>query len=168
MVTFSCEICNDSVLKKKAMQHYGKCPRAFFTCIDCNTTFEGRSFQQHTSCISEAQKYEGALYTGGNKGGKQAAAKKPEPKKKPAPAPVVEDKVESKPVEQTKKDKKKSKKESTGVDSLRNTFITMTEKKQVSLAKILKSAGKDVKTKSLLKKINVVQNSNGDLVLVMP
>lgn len=34
------------------------------TCVDCNVTFEGDDYRQHISCISEAEKYEGALYRG--------------------------------------------------------------------------------------------------------
>ena len=36
--------------------------------MDCNVTFAGDDYVAHTSCISEAQKYEGALYMGGKKG----------------------------------------------------------------------------------------------------
>lgn len=32
------------------------------TCVDCSVTFYGNDYEQHTSCVSEAQKYEGALY----------------------------------------------------------------------------------------------------------
>ena len=30
------------------------------TCVDCNVTFRGSSYKAHATCISEAQKYEGA------------------------------------------------------------------------------------------------------------
>ena len=35
---------------------------AAFTCIDCMTDFQGNSYMAHTSCMSEAQKYQGHLY----------------------------------------------------------------------------------------------------------
>ncbi|KAJ8102953.1 hypothetical protein POJ06DRAFT_246154 [Lipomyces tetrasporus] len=62
MVSFSCEVCNDTVVKKKLMQHRGSCHGAHFTCLDCQTTFQGLDFQKHTSCISEAEKYQKSLY----------------------------------------------------------------------------------------------------------
>ncbi|KAK9459603.1 uncharacterized protein V1516DRAFT_613719, partial [Lipomyces oligophaga] len=62
MVSFSCEVCNDTVLKKKLMQHRNQCPGAYFTCLDCQKTFQGLDFQGHTSCISEAEKYQKTVY----------------------------------------------------------------------------------------------------------
>ncbi|KAK9455476.1 hypothetical protein V1511DRAFT_510337 [Dipodascopsis uninucleata] len=62
MVSFSCEVCNDTIVKKKLMQHRNSCPGAYFTCLDCQTTFQGVEFQAHTSCISEAEKYQKSLY----------------------------------------------------------------------------------------------------------
>ncbi|GMM31112.1 hypothetical protein DAMA08_038570 [Martiniozyma asiatica (nom. inval.)] len=67
MVSFSCEVCNDTVLKKKLQQHQRQCRDAYFTCIDCSTTFYGNDHQKHTSCISEAEKYEKSLYKGPKK-----------------------------------------------------------------------------------------------------
>ncbi|ANZ73994.1 BA75_01073T0 [Komagataella pastoris] len=64
MVSFSCEVCNDTVTKKKLEQHTVVCCGAYFTCIDCSTTFEGSSFRSHTSCISESEKYEKGLFRG--------------------------------------------------------------------------------------------------------
>ncbi|GES82654.1 LYHRT protein [Rhizophagus clarus] len=62
MVSFSCDSCADIVKKPKAQSHFSRCPNAQFTCIDCNTTFHGNNFMQHTSCISEAEKYQKKLY----------------------------------------------------------------------------------------------------------
>lgn len=155
MVTFSCEICNDSVLKKKAMQHFGKCPRAFFTCIDCSTTFEGTSFQRHTSCISEAQKYEGALYKG------------PKTAKSNAPPPKAQPKVESKKEEPKKE---KPKKDSNKDDKLKALVSKLTEakNKKVSMSKVVKAARKEnVKSKDLFKQMTVTRNDRGELVLEM-
>lgn len=67
MVSFSCEVCNDTVIKKKLDQHQQRCYGAYFTCIDCSTTFSGSDHRAHTSCISEAEKYEKALYKGPQK-----------------------------------------------------------------------------------------------------
>ena len=35
-----------------------------FSCQDCNKVFFGNEFNTHTSCISEAEKYQGALFKG--------------------------------------------------------------------------------------------------------
>lgn len=67
MVSFSCEVCNDTVIKKRLPQHQRSCRGAYFTCIDCSKTFYGNEHQAHTSCISEAEKYEKALYKGPKK-----------------------------------------------------------------------------------------------------
>ncbi|TKA75239.1 hypothetical protein B0A49_05539 [Cryomyces minteri] len=52
MVSFSCENCGDVLTKKKLDPHRNQCYGASYTCLDC------------MSCISEAQKYQGALYKG--------------------------------------------------------------------------------------------------------
>ncbi|KAK6538148.1 hypothetical protein TWF694_011030 [Orbilia ellipsospora] len=70
MVSFSCEACNETLAKKKLDQHRGRCRQAAFTCLDCNNTFYGTSYREHTSCISEAQKYERTVYRGEKKKGK--------------------------------------------------------------------------------------------------
>ena len=79
MVSFSCEVCNDTVIKKKLDQHAQRCRGAYFTCIDCSTTFQGTDYRKHTSCISEAEKYEKGLY--------KKKTKQPKPAPAPAPAP---------------------------------------------------------------------------------
>ncbi|KAI1614181.1 hypothetical protein EDD37DRAFT_466633 [Exophiala viscosa] len=61
MVSFQCEGCGDVLTKKKLDSHRNQC-RAPFTCLDCMTTFQGTSYKSHTSCITEDQKYQGALY----------------------------------------------------------------------------------------------------------
>lgn len=75
MVTFNCEVCNATVPKKNSEKHYYKCPDAYYTCIDCSKTFEdGVSYKQHTQCLTEDEKYQGALYKG-PKSGKQTGKK---------------------------------------------------------------------------------------------
>ena len=72
------------------------CRNASFSCVDCGVTFTGTSYREHTSCISEAEKYQKSLYNGGkskNKGGANAppaangsgASASPAPKPKPKP-----------------------------------------------------------------------------------
>jgi len=64
MVTFTCNACGDSVKKDKVDTHYrSKCPACdMLSCIDCGKDFWGDSYKEHTSCISEAEKYQGHLY----------------------------------------------------------------------------------------------------------
>ncbi|RMZ92632.1 hypothetical protein DV736_g86, partial [Chaetothyriales sp. CBS 134916] len=62
MVSFSCENCGDVLTKKKLDPHRSHCRGAVFTCLDCQTTFAGTGYRAHISCITEDQKYQGALY----------------------------------------------------------------------------------------------------------
>ncbi|ATY60182.1 Zinc finger domain-containing LYAR-type [Cordyceps militaris] len=62
MVSFSCEECGDVLTKKKLDPHRNRCRGATFTCIDCMVHFPGTQYRAHTSCMTEAQKYQGALY----------------------------------------------------------------------------------------------------------
>ncbi|PYH96890.1 hypothetical protein BO71DRAFT_396677 [Aspergillus ellipticus CBS 707.79] len=62
MVSFSCEACGDILTKKKLDPHRNQCRGASYTCIDCMVHFWGTEYRSHTSCMSEAQKYQGALY----------------------------------------------------------------------------------------------------------
>jgi len=71
------------------------CRNASFSCVDCGVTFTGTSYREHTSCISEAEKYQKSLYNGSknkNKGGNSAtssangnASASPAPKAKSKP-----------------------------------------------------------------------------------
>ncbi|KAK1755128.1 hypothetical protein QBC47DRAFT_402474 [Echria macrotheca] len=62
MVSFSCESCGDILTKKKLDPHRNRCHGATFTCIDCMVHFPGTEYRTHTSCMTEDQKYQGALY----------------------------------------------------------------------------------------------------------
>ncbi|GAA5903634.1 hypothetical protein JCM8208_003641 [Rhodotorula glutinis] len=110
MVSFSCEQCNDTVKKPKLDQHAGRCRGAYFTCIDCNTTFEGTSYRAHTSCVSEEQRYHKSIYKAPKGKGKKAqqdqngapapaSAAAPEPAPAPAPASAPAALVEVKQAE---------------------------------------------------------------------
>jgi cell growth-regulating nucleolar protein len=63
--------CGDVLTKKKLDPHANKCRGASFTCIDCMVHFWGTEYRAHTSCMSEAQKYQGHLYRGEKKKGGQ-------------------------------------------------------------------------------------------------
>lgn len=152
MVTFNCEVCNETVPKKQTEKHFYKCRDAYYTCIDCNKCFDDYDglYKKHTQCISEDQKYMGKLYQEKNNKGnkKDNTAKKVEEK------PVK--KVEEKPA---KKEKKESKSE--------EDLIKELLKPGDNLYKILKALEKNkdakVDKKQLLKKI--VVNKDGKLTI---
>ncbi|KZT59202.1 hypothetical protein CALCODRAFT_408644, partial [Calocera cornea HHB12733] len=59
-----CDSCGDTIKKPKLDQHYSRCGSSV-TCLDCSTTFYGPAeWKGHTSCITEAEKYQKALYKG--------------------------------------------------------------------------------------------------------
>ncbi|TMW64382.1 hypothetical protein Poli38472_013004 [Pythium oligandrum] len=63
MVFFVCEGCNETLKKNKVDAHAARCRNCWaVSCVDCSVVFEGNDYAAHTSCISEAQKYEGSLY----------------------------------------------------------------------------------------------------------
>ncbi|THU96782.1 hypothetical protein K435DRAFT_663812, partial [Dendrothele bispora CBS 962.96] len=56
--------CCDIVKKPKLDQHRNRC-HAGFDCIDCSKSFgTPAEYKGHTSCISEAEKYQKSLYKG--------------------------------------------------------------------------------------------------------
>ncbi|KAF7315793.1 C2H2-type domain-containing protein [Mycena indigotica] len=60
----ACHACQDTVKKPKLEAHYNKCYSGF-DCIDCSKSFHSPAeFRGHTSCISEAEKYEKSVYRG--------------------------------------------------------------------------------------------------------
>lgn len=61
MVSFICNTCQECVKKNRVDKHCEtQCAEAwYFTCVDCNKVFAGFEFRDHTSCISEEQKYHG-------------------------------------------------------------------------------------------------------------
>ena len=57
--------CGDVLTKPKLDKHRAVCHTSF-DCIDCSKRFESPAdYKGHTSCISEAEKYQKALYNGG-------------------------------------------------------------------------------------------------------
>ncbi|WVQ78282.1 hypothetical protein IAT38_000367 [Cryptococcus sp. DSM 104549] len=96
MVSFQCDACADTVKKPKLDQHRSRCFSSF-TCLDCSTTFRNPSeYKSHTTCVTEAEKYQGALYKGPKKGQNQpqssaqaSPAPAPTPAPEPTPAPIA-------------------------------------------------------------------------------
>lgn len=64
MVSFSCDNCGEVVKKPKVQNHIAGCRPRFVSCIDCSKQFTRDTVHAHSSCISEAEKYQGALYRG--------------------------------------------------------------------------------------------------------
>ncbi|EAR92250.1 LYAR-type C2HC zinc finger protein (macronuclear) [Tetrahymena thermophila SB210] len=60
MVTFVCHHCDQTLKKKQLDKHVFQCRRpAKFICIDCQNTFVGDEYKQHTQCMTEQEKYHG-------------------------------------------------------------------------------------------------------------
>ncbi|XP_066927221.1 cell growth-regulating nucleolar protein-like isoform X1 [Clytia hemisphaerica] len=64
MVSFICDACGNTVKKNQVEKHYQTACRncSVLSCIDCGVDFPGDAYVSHTSCISEAEKYQGHLY----------------------------------------------------------------------------------------------------------
>ncbi len=59
MVSFICGGCGDTLKKPKLDQHFHSRCGASFTCLDCSVEFHApQQWKGHTTCISEAEKYE--------------------------------------------------------------------------------------------------------------
>ena len=63
-MSFICDACGQTVKKSKVEKHYQtECRNcSVLSCIDCGKDFPGDEYAGHTSCISEAEKYQGKLY----------------------------------------------------------------------------------------------------------
>ena len=114
MVVFQCDGCGESIRKPKAEQHVNTCRfcRAL-VCMDCMKRFTDDSYKQHTSCISEAQKYQGALYKPPKTKGKpqqkqQQAAQQAKPQPQPQPQPQETKKEEQKAVKRPRPEEETS------------------------------------------------------------
>eukprot|EP01105_Mastigella_eilhardi_P006522 TRINITY_DN18065_c0_g1_i1.p1 TRINITY_DN18065_c0_g1~~TRINITY_DN18065_c0_g1_i1.p1 ORF type:complete len:327 (+),score=90.84 TRINITY_DN18065_c0_g1_i1:47-982(+) len=89
MPSFQCDGCGDVIKKPKTVQHAQQCSCfGGYTCLDCHKNFDAYSVKTHISCISEAEKYQGALYQpkGFKKNGNNVAARTPNKAASPAPA----------------------------------------------------------------------------------
>lgn len=65
MVSFVCDACQETIKRPKVAAHGQRCRACWrLSCVDCGRSFEGTAYMQHTTCVSEAQKYQGALFKG--------------------------------------------------------------------------------------------------------
>ncbi|ODV61996.1 uncharacterized protein ASCRUDRAFT_80330 [Ascoidea rubescens DSM 1968] len=179
MVSFSCEVCNDTIIKKKLDNHKRMCYGAYFTCIDCSKTFEGNDYRKHTSCVTEDEKYQKALYkpkkNGNNIGSSnnnKTLALKTNIKNASNTINNNEQGNKSKQLiieEFSKKSKKpKSKHASKPDNTLDNITSFVSSTKNESLYKIIKKITKKNKKenkKSILKKLKVIKNTDGSLTI---
>mmetsp|Transcript_2912 Transcript_2912/g.5966 ORF Transcript_2912/g.5966 Transcript_2912/m.5966 type:complete len:292 (+) Transcript_2912:214-1089(+) len=81
MVFFVCDGCNESLKKNQVDRHASRCSSCWaVTCVDCNVTFPGDEYRSHTTCVSEAERYERSVYRGVRKGetGKKGAKVTPQ------------------------------------------------------------------------------------------
>ena len=61
MPVFICSACNETLKVAKVATH--NCRGCwYFSCMDCNKTFSWEDYKTHTSCVTEAERYQGALY----------------------------------------------------------------------------------------------------------
>lgn len=68
MVFFCCDGCGETFKKAKVDAHAAKCRDCFaVSCVDCSQSFPGDDYRNHTSCISEAERYEKTIYRGTRK-----------------------------------------------------------------------------------------------------
>uniref|UniRef100_A0A7S1ZTJ5 Zinc finger C2H2 LYAR-type domain-containing protein n=1 Tax=Ditylum brightwellii TaxID=49249 RepID=A0A7S1ZTJ5_9STRA len=78
MVFFSCDGCGEMLKKNQVDNHVYKCPQGCYavSCVDCSVSFPGDDYRKHTSCISEAERYEKTIYRGPRKNDPNAAKNK--------------------------------------------------------------------------------------------
>lgn len=59
MVYFDCDSCGETLKKKQVLVHYKSvCRQAHsFSCLSCHQRFDRETIVNHTSCISEEEKY---------------------------------------------------------------------------------------------------------------
>jgi len=63
-VSFICDACGNTVKKTQVEKHYTTVCRncSVLSCLDCGVDFPGDAYITHTSCVTEAEKYQGHLY----------------------------------------------------------------------------------------------------------
>lgn len=167
MVTFNCEVCNETVPKKQTEKHFYKCRDAYYTCIDCNKCFDDYDglYKKHTECITEDQKYMGKLY---QEKDKKSSVNKNSKDNQDNKKKNVENKDAKKDTKKgEKKEEKKLPKKSEKIESSANNLIREILKPGESLYKILKELEKNKKSKIDKKQLlkTIIVDKNGHLIL---
>ncbi|KAI2494946.1 hypothetical protein MHU86_19591 [Fragilaria crotonensis] len=65
MVVFSCDGCGEVLKKQQVDAHAARCRScASVSCADCAVHFFGDDYRTHTTCMTEAERYEKSVYRG--------------------------------------------------------------------------------------------------------
>jgi cell growth-regulating nucleolar protein len=143
MVSFSCDACQDTIKKPGLKKHLLRCRNAQFTCIDCSKTFYDYSYETHTSCISESQKYQKHIH--GNNPSPANLAKTPKTSiiaQIKESEPKVDKKRKSKDEDDSKSPKLTKIEESKNAKTPKEIIIKIAKKKSISLRDLEKKAEK--------------------------
>jgi cell growth-regulating nucleolar protein len=158
MVSFVCDACQETLKKAKLDAHKARCRFAAFSCIDCSTSFAGRDYAAHTSCITEVQKHHGA----------KGQAVKNTPNATPKAKPIVDEikaaLSSAKPPATTEEIKPKSK----DTDETSVLHKILKKKSSLSLSKLLKKYAKknpSISNSTLQDRLQVTLSKDGQLVL---
>lgn len=128
MVSFVCDKCQETVKKPKLDVHRIRCRNTCFSCVDCSVDFYNCDYRQHTSCITEVEKYQGK-------------SKQQQQQQKIQAQQNIKKVVE--------------KKSEIVQDSPLVKVLKTEDNKSLSLRSVLKKAFKGQKTKDVLKKLMV-------------
>ncbi|WBW70881.1 nucleolar RNA-binding protein, LYAR-like protein, implicated in rRNA processing [Schizosaccharomyces osmophilus] len=188
MVSFCCEVCQDIIKKPKLDQHRSRCQGAYFTCIDCNTTFQGTDYRSHSSCMTEAQRYQKGLYrptkkelkkknqengtTNGNASTGKAKETPEESEKEQSSSPAKKRSTSPDDSGEEKGNKKKKSSSKDKKTSPIEQMLTLCEKDDnESLYKLVKKHNKNaskeetLEAKDVLKQLKVSKGANGVYML---
>jgi len=67
MVCFICDGCGETIKRSKIDEHARRCNSCYsVSCVDCHVSFYGDDYKSHTTCVSEAERYEKSMYRGNN------------------------------------------------------------------------------------------------------
>lgn len=168
-------VCQDIIKKPKLDQHRSRCHGAYFTCIDCNTTFERTDYRNHTSCMTEAQRYQKGLYRPTKKELKKAKMNgnavnskelSPNTDNQNTPAGPTKHSLDE---NEKDKENKKSKKET--VSSPAERLLALTQNQEISLYKLLKKYNKQASkedsldSKEVLKHLAITADAKGNYLV---
>lgn len=68
MVFFSCDGCGEMLKKNQVDNHARKCWNCeSVSCVDCSVSFWGDDYKMHTTCLTEAERYEKTVFKGPRK-----------------------------------------------------------------------------------------------------
>lgn len=62
MVVFACNNCGESLKKNHVDKHKFRCKFISVSCMDCHKDFDESTFNLHTQCVTEAERYSGKDY----------------------------------------------------------------------------------------------------------